>query len=106
LSEAEKNAAVYSSIAERLERGLRRNQFPQSIQAQKVYRWIAEREAEGESLDKFIRWATRDERAMTYTYVYHQNPEHIRRDWPQAFSPAARKLKRERTAPPDLERDI
>lgn len=83
--ELARRAELYRTIAERLEVGLRRGEFPQTPDAQKVYRWIAEREAVGESLDKFIAWATFDKRAE-YTFVYHKDPNLIKRDWPQAFT--------------------
>jgi hypothetical protein len=78
-------AKLYTSIAERLEKGLLRNEFPQTNESQKVYRWIAEREKAGEKLDEWIKWAMDGNRA-NYSYVYHQNPNHIKRDWPQAFA--------------------
>lgn len=84
--ELARRAELYKVIAERLERGLRRGEFPQTPDAQRVYRWIAEREAAGESLDKFIAWATFDKRAE-YTFIYHKDPNLIKRDWPQAFTP-------------------
>lgn len=81
-----KNEQIYKSIAERLEVGLRRNEFPQTLESQRTMRWIAEQEWNGQSLDQFIRWATRDERAMANSWVYFKDPANIRRDWPQAFS--------------------
>jgi hypothetical protein len=73
----------YTDIANRLSSGLRRGEFPQSIEAQKVYRWIAEREANGESLDDFISWAMDGKRAE-FSFVYHKDTSLIKRDWPQA----------------------
>lgn len=78
-------AAVYKSIAERLEKGLRRNEFPQSNDAQKIYRWIYEQEKKGQNLDKWIKWAMDGKRAE-FSYIYHVTPSHIKRDWPQVFS--------------------
>ena len=83
--EAEKSAEVYTSIAERLEVGLRRGQFPQSPKAQAVYKWIAKREAAGQSLNAFIAWAMRDERAAQNSWIYHKDPEAIKRDWLQVY---------------------
>lgn len=76
---------AYKSIAERLEVGLRRGEFPQTPKAQKVYQWIARKEANGQSLDRFIQWAMRDEKSASFSWVYHKDVESIKRDWPQAF---------------------
>lgn len=83
---------IYRTVAERLEVGLRRNQFPQDLKAQAVMRWINEQEKAGQSLDQFVRWAMRDERAISNSWVYFKTPSAIRRDWPQAFVIAAEKI--------------
>jgi hypothetical protein len=93
LTDADKNAALYKSISERLEVGLKRNMFPQSTAAQKVYRWIADQEEKGESLDRFIEWAMAGKRAE-FSYVYHKDPALIRRDWPQAITAQPEKAER------------
>lgn len=77
--------AVYKNIAERLEKGLLRNEFPQTPEAQKIYRWIAEKEKNGENLDVWLRWAMDRSRA-NYSFVYHKDPALIKRDWIQAFA--------------------
>lgn len=78
-------ATVFNSIAERLEKGLLRNEFPQTYEAQKVYRWIYEQEQKGQKLEEWIKWAMEGNRA-NYSYVYHTNPTFIKRDWIQAFN--------------------
>lgn len=79
---------LYKSIAERLEKGLLRNEFPQTPEAHKVYRWIAEQEKKGEKLETWIKWAMDGNRA-NFSFVYHTNPGFIKRDWIQAFSKPA-----------------
>jgi|SRR6185369_4132857 len=78
-------AKVYTSIAVRLETGLLRNEFPQSAEAQKVYRWIAEQEEKGQSLNTWIKWAMDGKRAE-FSFIYHKDPNLIKRDWVQAFA--------------------
>ena len=73
-----------TQIANRLSSGLRRGEFPQSREAQSVYRWIAEREAEGETLDRWLSWAM-DGRRAEFSFIYHKDPSLIKRDWPQVF---------------------
>ena len=75
----------YKSIAEKLEIGLRRGEFPQTPKAQIVYRWIAKKEKEGQTLDRFIQWAMRDEKSAAVSWIYHKDIELIKRDWMQAF---------------------
>lgn len=79
-------AEINTDIANRLSAGLRRGEFPQTIEAQKVYRWIAEREAEGQSLDRWIQWAMDSKRAE-YSFIYHKDVILIKRDWPQVAWP-------------------
>lgn len=79
-------AEINTDIANRLSAGLRRGEFPQTIEAQKIYHWIAEREAEGQSLDRWIQWAMDGKRAE-YGFVYHKDPTLIKRDWPQVIWP-------------------
>ncbi len=76
---------AYKSIAEKLETGLRRGEFPQTPKAQTVYRWIAMKEKAGQALDRFIQWAMRDDHAAEVSWIYHENIERIKRDWLQAF---------------------
>jgi hypothetical protein len=86
--EREELEETYKRIAAQLETGLRRGEFPQSVKAQAVYRWIIKKESNGQKLERFIQWAMRDEKAASLTWVYHKDIENIKRDWPQAF-PAA-----------------
>lgn len=79
---------AYKTIAEKLETGLRRGEFPQTPKAQAVYRWILKKEISGQSLERFIQWAMRDERAVDASWIYHDDLDRIKRDWLQAF-PAA-----------------
>lgn len=76
---------TYTKVADRLSSGLRRGEFPQTIEAQKVYRWIAEREAKGQNLDRFIAWAMEGRRAE-FSFIYHKDVILIKRDWPQVFT--------------------
>lgn len=76
------------NVALRLEKGLRRGQFPESTAAQLVYKWILKREAEGQSLDRFIAWAM-DGNKAEFSFVYHKEPALIKRDWLQVFPPKA-----------------
>jgi hypothetical protein len=80
--ELARRVEIYTEIANRLSAGLRRGEFPQTTEAQKVYRWIAEREAAGEGLDEFLTWAMDGKRAE-FSFVYHKDPTLIKRDWPQ-----------------------
>lgn len=82
--ELERRTQLFKSVAERLEKGLLRNEFPQSPDAQKVYKWIAGKEEIGESLDTWIKWAMDGKRAE-FSFIYHKDPNLIRRDWVQAF---------------------
>lgn len=83
--ELERRVQLFKSVAERLEKGLLRNEFPQTPDAQKVYNWIAEQEEKGESLDVWIKWAMDGNRA-NFSFVYHTDPKLIKRDWVQAFA--------------------
>jgi hypothetical protein len=78
----------YKAIASKLETGLRRGEFPQTPKAQVVYRWILKKEKNGQSLERFIQWAMRDDKAASFSWIYHKDIELIKRDWMQAF-PAA-----------------
>lgn len=82
-------SASYKAIAERLEKGLRLGCFPQTTQAQIVYRWIAKQEASGQSLDAFIKWVMGDNDRRKYAYVYHKDLTTIKRDWPRVFDEAS-----------------
>jgi hypothetical protein len=75
----------YTAIATQLETGLRRGEFPQTPKAQAVYKWIMRKEENGQSLDRFIQWAMRDEKSASFSWIYHKDIEAIKRDWPQAF---------------------
>jgi len=75
---------IYTDVANRLSAGLRRGEFPQTTEAQKVYRWIAERETAGQSLDGWIQWAMEGKRAE-FSFVYHKDPALIKRDWLQVY---------------------
>jgi hypothetical protein len=72
---------AYQDIAIRLEKGLRRGEFPQTPKAQSVYRWIIKQEQAGQALEKFIEYAMRDDRARENSWVYHEDPARIKRDW-------------------------
>lgn len=76
---------AYKTIAAKLETGLRRGNFPQTTRAQVVYKWIIGKEKEGQSLERFIQWAMRDDKAAESSWIYHDDLERIRRDWMQAF---------------------
>lgn len=86
-------AKVYTDIGNRLEKGLRRGEFPQNDEAQKVYRWIWEREQAGEKLDKWMDWAMDGKRA-DYSFIYHKDPKLIKRDWMQVFSKPVKATKK------------
>lgn len=83
------DAELLTKIPNRLSEGLRLGQFPQDLDAQKVYRWIAEREAEGQSLDRFVEYIMSDPRRSAAAWVYHKTPQYIKRDWPRAFPQAS-----------------
>jgi len=85
--ELARRAELYTNVADRLSAGLRRGEFPQNTEAQKTYRWIAEREAEGQSLSGFITWAMEGKRAE-FSFVYHKDPSLIKRDWLQVYTSA------------------
>lgn len=87
-----KRIEIYTDVANRLSAGLRRGEFPQTIEAQKVYRWIAEREKIGQSLSGFIAWAMDGKRAE-FSFVYHKNPTLIKRDWLQVYSDTVAPMK-------------
>jgi hypothetical protein len=87
-TEGTRLAEEYTRIGQKLEVGLRRGEFPQTPRAQAVYKWILKKEENGQSLDRFIQWAMRDEKSASYSWIYHKDIEAIKRDWPQAF-PAA-----------------
>ncbi|RPJ29419.1 MAG: helix-turn-helix domain-containing protein [Chloroflexi bacterium] len=78
----------YKTIAAKLETGLRRGEFPQTPKAQVVYKWILKKEESGQTLERFIQWAMRDEKSASFSWIYHKDIELIKRDWMQAF-PAA-----------------
>jgi hypothetical protein len=83
--EAAKRVEAYTDIANRLSAGLRRGEFPQTTEAQKVYRWIADREERGQNLSGFIAWAMDGKRAE-FSFFYHRDPALIKRDWLQVYS--------------------
>lgn len=84
--EVAKEIEALHDVALRLEAGLRRGQFPETPTTQRIYRWILERESEGQPLQRFIEWAMEGRRAE-YSYIYHQNPLLIKRDWLQVNWP-------------------
>lgn len=84
-SEQAKSIAAVHDVALRLENGLRRNLFPETPEAQKVYKWILEQEAKGQKLETWVEWANGEKR-REFTFKYRENPVLIRSDWPQAFT--------------------
>jgi hypothetical protein len=75
---------AYTDIANRLSAGLKRGEFSQSTEAQKVYKWIYEKEQAGQSLDRFITWAMEGRRGE-FSFIYHKDLTLIKRDWLQVF---------------------
>jgi hypothetical protein len=52
---------------------------------QDIAKWILKQEKKGETLDKWLAWLKNDEWRLGHLYVYAQNLEKIRIEWPQAF---------------------
>lgn len=73
-----------SSLVERLERELGLRNMMRDERAVKVYRWVAEQEANGQTVKKFAEWALQPERVQ-YVGKYKNTPEAIQRDWVLAF---------------------
>lgn len=101
-TERDIQADAVHNVAVRLSAGLRRGEFPESLKAQSIYKWILEREKQGQSLDRFIAWAMDGKRAE-YSFVYHKDPALIKRDWMQVFD-APKKQTADRV-PQTLRRD-
>jgi hypothetical protein len=77
-------------IARRLERGLKFNLFPRNAEAQEIYEWIIEQEAQGFKLQRFIGWALHPDR-IKYAGKYRSKPMYIKADYPQAFTDVTEK---------------
>lgn len=71
-----------NNLCDALSAGLGRN-FHRSTTFDAVAKRILK---DGRDIRQFIRWATRDDKAREYNFVYVRNPETIWQDWPQAFA--------------------
>jgi phytoene dehydrogenase-like protein len=59
--------------------------FARTPKSQSVAKFIISRVKQGDSLDRFIAWAKRDEFNASRTYEYAEQPDKIRTRWAQAF---------------------
>ena len=59
--------------------------FPRISSAEAVAKFILQREALGEKLDKFVAWAYRDEFNASRVWEYAENPSKIKTRWAHAF---------------------
>lgn len=71
-------------ILDRLDRELSAN-IPRTGANQSVARFILKMEKTGQSLEDWIRWLKSEEWRLAHLYIYAQNLEKIRIEWPQAF---------------------
>lgn len=77
-------APELEKVARRLEKGLSLGLFKRTPEAAEVYKWVIEKEKNGESLDVWMTWAMNPDR-VKYVGKYRANITNIVADWPQAF---------------------
>lgn len=73
-----------SAIVSRLEKNLGLALLPHTPEAVKVYLWIIEREAEGQKIEDFAKWA-KDETRKQFIGKYRHDVSKIQAEWGQAF---------------------
>lgn len=79
------------ALCEKVERTFGFDAMPVTPGAIEVYRWIAEREKEGQRLQAFVEWAKRQEEGK-FIRKYRNDPSNIRVDWDRAFQARVERL--------------
>lgn len=72
-------------MSERIGKVLGFDVMPLTPSACEIYKWVAEREAAGESMEIFAKWAKSPER-IDYIRMYRKDAENIKIDWARAFT--------------------
>lgn len=73
------------AMSERVADALGFDVMPLTPQACKVYEWIAEQEAKGQTIEAFAVWAKNIER-LDFITMYRKDVSNIKLKWPLAFA--------------------
>jgi DNA-binding Lrp family transcriptional regulator len=84
-SEGNQKALRVAEMYDRMDRGFRTS-FTRNKNTDVVVKFIIQQEAKGDSLDKFVSWANRDEFNASRIWEYAENPIKIKTRWQVAMS--------------------
>jgi len=84
-SEATRKGLQISDMYDRMDKGFRTS-FARNSNTDTVVKFILLQETKGDSLDRFISWANRDEFNASRTWEYAENPIKIKTRWQVAMS--------------------
>lgn len=65
--------------------------FPRNTTGENIAKFVMQQEAKGESLDRFVTWAYRDEFNASRVYEYAETPSKIKTRWALAFDQTPKK---------------